>query len=201
MALSLCLSQVSRRSGSVGTSGPLPHFQGCRPPEFPGRPWTCRMEGGGVGSSMRFLDTGPGSLPPTRWPGIGDSPHPSLAARPQGGMSRGYRSRITGLALGISPGGQAGLLAQPQAPAGRAQGTRSLGLLTQGNPLQSRAGLDPGLPWRPVLEPVQASHPLLSPRAAWPGGRPRARGTADCGGLGLGVRTRAHVAFSNELWV
>lgn len=127
--------------------------------------------------------------------------HPSSAARPQGGMSRGCRSRITGLALGISPGGQAGLLAQPQAPAGRAQGTRSLGLLTQGNPLQSRAGLDPGLPWRPVLEPVQASHPLLSPRAAWPGGRPRARGIADCGELRVGVRTRAHVAFSNELWV
>lgn len=191
--LSLCLSQVSRESESVGTSGPLPHFQGRRPPEFPGHPWDLQDGRWGVGSSMRFLDTGPRSLPPAGRPGIGDSPHPSLAARPQGGMRHGCSSRITGLALGISPGPGSGRQG-PKAPAASACSPKET---------LSRAGQAWTLGchgdwfYSPCRQATLSCHPAL------PGleGGPRARGTADCGGLGLGARKGAHVAFSNELRV
>lgn len=79
-------------------------------------------------------------------------------------------------------------------------------MLLQGNPqlqahLQSRAGLDPGLPWQQVLEPSQAepSSPV-TPRLPGPVGRGPpalvlvgrqwARHTADCCSHRLAIRTR-----------
>lgn len=122
--------RAGARPRSVGRAGllelvvPSPIFKAASPQSSLGAHGTCRVEGGGLGGSLRFLDSGPLSLPHAEWPGIRDNPHPSSAAWPQCGMRCGCRSRtpsrVTGLALGIS-----------------------LSLLTPGNPqrrLRSRAG-------------------------------------------------------------
>lgn len=157
-----------RSTGGAGPSALLGlslHFQGRWPKAFPGpRMGRLGWKAGGLDRSALSLGTWSAEPCPTRvalnWG------QPSLTAWPKCGHETWVQKQDTLKDHWPGPRDeprQLGRAAGPVPGSGRpgSEGGPQSCMLPQGNPqlqahLQSRAGLDPGLPWQRLLEPSRA---------------------------------------------